>query len=69
MARPMAMIPSPATRTIWGRLRSSAAPTKASDTPRAVNTTVKPATNIRAARRVTARASRRPSSDTGRAET
>lgn len=63
------MIPTPATPTMTGTLASRADPMKASEAPRAVNTTVKPATNNSDDRNVTARASRDPSSVVGNAVT
>jgi len=65
----MAMIATPASRTMRGRFRSTTVPSSVTDTPRRVKTVVKPATNSSEARTVTRRASRRPSSDTGRADT
>jgi hypothetical protein len=52
-----------------GTLRSSTEPTSVKETPMAVKTTVKPATNSPAARSVRARAWRSPSSDRGKADT
>jgi len=69
VASPMATMATPEMRTISGRCRSNAPPARPTDTPRSVNTVVNPATKSTAARRVTARASSRPSSDTGSADT
>jgi len=62
------MMPAPAISTMSGRLRATSAPSSPTVTPSAVNTTVKPATNSTADRRVTDRASLRPSLDTGSPE-
>ncbi len=67
--RPRMMIGTPNQRTTGPPLARNTDPRSWATTPSTVNTTVKPATKRRAARRVTMRAWRSPSSDTGRAET
>lgn len=68
VASPRAMMTTPKTRTMPPWWRSSTDPASVAPTPRAVKTVVKPATNSSDARTVTRRASRSPSSATGRAE-
>ena len=69
MARPMAVMSTPETRIMSGTLRSRAEPTRAKEIPSRVKAAVKPATNSTAARSVTVRAWRSPSSETGSADT
>jgi len=66
---PKMMITTPNQRTTLSWLRSSTDPNAVAPMPSATNTVVNPATNSSAARSVTRRASRRPRSDTGSAET
>ena len=60
---------TPDSRVITGTFRSSTEPIRAKELPRAVKTTVNPATNRSAARNVARLASRSVSSLTGRADT
>ena len=63
----MMTTPNTRSRVVW--LRRKTLPSRAAPTPSTVKTVVNPATNSSEARRVTPRAWRSPSSDTGRADT
>ena len=67
--RPSTMMGTPNQRTTGPPLARNTDPSSWATTPSTVNTTVNPATKSRAAFRVTIRAWRSPSSETGSAET